>query len=151
MKVPMRSLVIAMILTMCGVAVAQPEPAAPPAPAPPPPPALACKLAEPPPPRDPDKQPDPDEARYESEHRQYCEDELSKDREWWFTLEERLGRRVHRQAAREITTNNRHVIGAYAAMWLLAVAFVVMLWRRQQALKAEIERLSSELKKAEGS
>jgi hypothetical protein len=109
--------------------------------------APACKLAGPPPPPEPDasKRPPP----YESPMRQQCEDELAKDHEWWFNLEGRLRTQIHVQASREVTTNNRHVVYAYAAIWLIAVAFVVLLWRKQQALRAEIDRLSKELSKAE--
>lgn len=146
----MRSLLVVLILMLAGTAVAQPAQPAPVAPPLPPPPAgPICKLATPPPPQDPNAKTKP-ETR-ESEYRQFCEDELLADHDWWFTLEERLIRRVHKQASAEATANNRHVVMAYAAMWLLAVGFVVVLWRRQQRLKAEIERLSSELKKAEGS
>lgn len=107
-----------------------------------------CRLAPPPPPPDPDpsKRPPP----YESEMRQQCEDELDRDDAWWFNLEGRLRHQVHKQAAAEVTTNNRHVVYAYAAMWLIAVGFVVLMWRKQQALRAEIERLGRELEKAEG-
>lgn len=109
--------------------------------------APACKLAEPPPPQDPDpaKRPPP----YESPMRQQCEDELDKDDAWWFDLESRLRTHIHEQTSKEVTTNNRHVVMAYAAIWLIAVGFVVMLWRKQQALRAEIDRLSRELSKAE--
>ena len=51
--------------------------------------------------------------------------------------------------AREITTNNRHVVAAYAAIWLLAVGFVLIMWRRQQAMKLEIARLEDQLRKVE--
>lgn len=85
-----------------------------------------------------------------SDMRATCEEELAKDKVWLADLESRLRAKIHRQASTEITTNNRHVALAYGAMWVLAVAFVVFLWRRQQGLKAEIERLSAELKKAEG-
>ncbi|HUQ08072.1 MAG TPA: hypothetical protein VM261_36505 [Kofleriaceae bacterium] len=107
----------------------------------------ACTLAGPPPPQDPDpaKRPPP----YESPQRQQCEDELAKDHAWWFNLEGRLRTQIHVQASREVSTNNRHVVMAYAAIWLIAVGFVVLLWRKQQALRAEIERLSKELSKAE--
>lgn len=109
--------------------------------------APACKLAEPPPPQDPDpaKRPPP----YESPMRQQCEDELDKDDAWWFNLEGRLRTHIHEQTSKEVTTNNRHVVMAYAAIWLIAVGFVVLLWRKQQALRAEIDRLSRELSKAE--
>lgn len=106
-----------------------------------------CKLAGPPAP------PDPDPAKrppfYHSPMRQTCEDELAKDHDWWFNLESRLRTQIHVQASREVSTNNRHVVMAYAAIWLIAVGFVVLLWRKQQALRAEIERLSKELSKAE--
>lgn len=52
---------------------------------------------------------------------------------------------AHTQAAAQIAENERHVILAYAAMWILAVLFVVFLWRRQQALKTEIAQLRKDL------
>jgi hypothetical protein len=109
--------------------------------------AATCKLAEPPPPEDPD--PAKRQAPYESSMRQQCEDELAKDHAWWFNLEGRLRTHIHEQTAKEVTTNNRHVVMAYAAIWIIAVGFVVLLWRKQVALRAEIERLSKELSKAE--
>jgi hypothetical protein len=107
----------------------------------------SCKLAEPPPPEDPDpaKRPPP----YESAMRQQCEDELAKDHAWWFNLEGRLRTHIHEQTAKEVTTNNRHVVMAYAAIWIIAIGFVVLMWRKQVALRGEIERLSKELSKAE--
>jgi CcmD family protein len=142
MKVRMRKYALALLFVMLAAQAAFAQPAQmPPADA-----GGVCRLAGAPPAEDP-KNPQP---KYESPYRQGCEDELAKDRAWWFELEARLRARVHRQASQEITTNNRHVVYAYAAMWLLAVGFVVFLWRRQQALKAELERLSRELKRAEG-
>jgi PPE-repeat protein len=52
---------------------------------------------------------------------------------------------AHQAAQTEIATNERHVIMAYAAMWLIAVGFVLFLWRRQQALKLEIAQLRRDL------
>jgi hypothetical protein len=109
--------------------------------------APACTLAGPPPPQDPDPAKRP--PTYESPMRQQCEDELAKDHAWWFNLEGRLRTQIHVQASREVSTNNRHVVMAYAAIWLIAIGFVVLLWRKQQALRAEIDRLSKELSKAE--
>jgi len=51
----------------------------------------------------------------------------------------------HDEAARHIATNERHVIVAYAAMWLVAVAFVLFLSRRQIALRREIAMLRRDL------
>jgi CcmD family protein len=42
------------------------------------------------------------------------------------------------------------VILAYAAMWVIAAGFVLFLWRRQQALRSEIERLRRDLDAAAG-
>jgi hypothetical protein len=52
---------------------------------------------------------------------------------------------AHTGAATQIAQNERHVIYAYAAMWILAAGFVVFLWRRQQGLKAEIVQLRRDL------
>ena len=54
----------------------------------------------------------------------------------------------HEDAAHSIAKNERHVILAYAAMWLLAAGFVLFLWRRQQGLQAEISRLRRDLEAA---
>lgn len=107
-----------------------------------------CRLAGPPAPPDPDPSKRP--PFYHSPMRQTCEDELSKDPDWWFNLESRLRTQIHVQTSREVTTNNRHVVMAYAAIWIIAVAFIVLLWRKQVALRAEIDRLARELAKAEG-
>ncbi len=53
----------------------------------------------------------------------------------------------HLDAAQHIAKDEKHVILAYAAMWIIAAGFVVFLWRRQQALKAEIAQLRSDLEK----
>ena len=55
---------------------------------------------------------------------------------------------AHDTAAKEIAVNQRHVILAYAAMWIIAAFFVIFLWRRQRALVAEIEVLRGEMKRA---
>lgn len=52
---------------------------------------------------------------------------------------------AHQAAQADIATNERHVIMAYAAMWLVAIGFVLFLWRRQQALKGEIAQLRRDL------
>lgn len=51
----------------------------------------------------------------------------------------------HEVAAARVATNERHVILAYAAMWLVAAAFVIFLWLRQRALRGEIDQLRREL------
>jgi len=52
---------------------------------------------------------------------------------------------AHQDAQYHVEKNERHVIYAYAAMWLVAAGFVVFLWRRQVALRAEIGRLRADL------
>lgn len=52
---------------------------------------------------------------------------------------------AHEQAAANIAENERHVLLAYAAMWIIAALFVVYLWRRQQALRMEIAQLRKDL------
>lgn len=57
--------------------------------------------------------------------------------------------KFHTDAQEAIAKNEKHVILAYAAMWILAIGFVVYLWRRQQRLTAEILQLRKELEAAE--
>lgn len=52
---------------------------------------------------------------------------------------------AHLEAQDRVAKNQRHVIMAYIAMWLVAAGFVLFVWRRQQALKTEIESLRREL------
>ncbi len=51
----------------------------------------------------------------------------------------------HEIAAASIAKNEKHVVLAYAAMWIIAAAFVFFLWRRQQALRGEINQLKADL------
>jgi len=53
--------------------------------------------------------------------------------------------KTHQQAVTHIEKNERHVIGAYAALWVIAAVFLFYLMRRQQRLKAEIEQLRRDL------
>jgi hypothetical protein len=52
---------------------------------------------------------------------------------------------AHNDAAHHIAKNERHVLIAYAGMWVLAALFVAFLWLRQQKLKAEIAALRKDL------
>ena len=52
---------------------------------------------------------------------------------------------AHEDAAAHIDKNERHVIYAYAAMWIVAALFVIFLWLRQQKLNAEIIQLRADL------
>ena len=54
----------------------------------------------------------------------------------------------HKAAASAIAKNEKHVVLAYGALWVLAAGFVVFLWRRQQGLQAEILQLKRDLEAA---
>jgi len=54
----------------------------------------------------------------------------------------------HREAADDVAKNQKHVIGAYAAMWVLGAAFLIFMWRRQQKLVGEIAQLKRDLEAA---
>jgi hypothetical protein len=54
----------------------------------------------------------------------------------------------HEDAAKAIAKNQKHVVLAYAALWLLAAGFLLFLWRRQQHLKTEIANLKRDLEAA---
>jgi hypothetical protein len=53
--------------------------------------------------------------------------------------------KTHQDAVAHVEKNQRHVIGAYAAMWVIAALFLLYLLRRQQRLKAEIGQLRHDL------
>lgn len=55
---------------------------------------------------------------------------------------------AHTDADYHIKKNERHVIYAYAAMWIVSALFVMFLWRRQQILKSEISNLRRDLEAA---
>jgi hypothetical protein len=55
---------------------------------------------------------------------------------------------AHLAANAHVQKNERTVIYGYAAMWIIAAAFVIFLWRRQQALKGEITNLRRDLEVA---
>lgn len=56
--------------------------------------------------------------------------------------------KAHEDANLHIQKNERHVIIAYAALWIVAALFVVFLWRRQAALTTEIANLRRDLEAA---
>ena len=55
---------------------------------------------------------------------------------------------AHNDALYHIQKDERHVIIAYVAMWLIAAGFVVFLWRRQQGLTSQIDQLRRDLEAA---
>lgn len=86
------------------------------------------------------------------ELKQTCMDAINSDQQWTNELtaiiEKRVRFQVHNEESELIAMNKRHVVLAYAVLWLLAVGFLVMQWRRQQALKRQIETLTRDLETA---
>ena len=87
-----------------------------------------------------------------SEARQACVKAMNEDpkfaQEIVATADKGIDQRTidaHNLASAQIAENERHVVYAYAAMWVLAALFVGFLWYRQQMLKAELAALRREL------
>lgn len=81
--------------------------------------------------------------------RQQCEGDLRKDHTWRAQLEQELRNKVHQDDADLMATNKKHVVMAYAALWIIMVMFVVFMWIRQTDLKKQIASLESDLSAAE--
>lgn len=52
---------------------------------------------------------------------------------------------VQIEAGARVAKNERHVIMAYAVMWIAAAVFLLFLWMRQRALRSQIDVLRSDL------
>lgn len=87
-------------------------------------------------------------APYESPMRAQCADEMRKDPAIRADCKAQWTTELREQDYRQMTKDNKHVVMAYAAIWILMMIFVVALWMRQRKLTAEISRLEDELKKA---
>ena len=85
---------------------------------------------------------------YESPRRAECDAELAKDFKWAAEIEQNNIRDFHEREARLVTDNNRHVVLAYGALWVLTAGFLALMFLRQKKLVAEIERLEGDVKKA---
>lgn len=131
---------IVLSLALLFVVVAAPQAVAKKEPAPP----SEQGRSEPPPPA------------YESPMRDQCEAELARDHKWAKSLEDMIRAvyrdevrpAVHAEDAALMLTNKRHVVMAYAALWILTVGFLLLMWMRQQKLVGEIARLERELSRA---
>jgi hypothetical protein len=109
--------------------------------------AMPVRPAEPLPP--PTKGREPPKG-YESPMRVQCEEELRKDAGWYATLGKQVRAGVHAADAKMMTRNYKHVVMAYIAIWVITMGFVVFVWLRQSALRAEILRLQRDLERAAG-
>jgi hypothetical protein len=136
----MNKLVLLLVLGFSGVVAAQPAPAA-----------GSAAAAQPAPPPEPTPAP----AAATDAHKM-CVDALNADPELAKRVVETYNKKAieaidqatidaHKDAARRIAQNQRHVIYAYAAMWICAALFLVYMWRRQLALKTELAQLRREL------
>src|SRR5688572_10820852 len=85
---------------------------------------------------------------YRSEMREQCEAELARDKLWSAELQESVRPAVHEADAAIMLKNKKHVVMAYGALWVLTVAFLVLMWLRQRKLTAEIARLEAKVAKA---
>jgi hypothetical protein len=85
---------------------------------------------------------------YQSPMRGQCEAELGKDKGWRAELKDSLRPEVHEAEAALIQKNEKHVVMAYAALWILTVVFLVLLWFRQARLVREIAELEDKVAKA---
>ena len=90
-------------------------------------------------------------ARSPAELRQICADAMNADPTFTEAIVKTINEdtyQQHAKAADAVAKNEKHVILAYAALWLLAAGFVIFLWRRQQGLKTEIAQLRRDLEAA---
>jgi hypothetical protein len=84
--------------------------------------------------------------------RKSCADAMNADPEFaksiLATVDKQIDQKTidaHTQANTFIAKNERHVLLAYGAMWVIAALFVAFLWLRQQKLRAEITQLRKDL------
>jgi hypothetical protein len=85
---------------------------------------------------------------YQSPMRDQCEAELARDKGWNAELKASLIPEVHEAEADLIKKNKKHVVMGYAALWILTVVFLVLLWFRQRKLVAELDALEKKVAKA---
>ena len=94
----------------------------------------------------------PDDMAPNSAARKACTDAMNENPEFAKSIASTIDKQLeqetldaHLDADRHIRKNEKHVIYAYAAMWIVAALFLGFLWTRQQSLKDEIARLRKDL------
>lgn len=85
---------------------------------------------------------------YQSPMRGQCEAELEKDRVWQAELKAELRGKVHDEEQTKMIKDRKHVVAAYAALWILAAVFIVVLFLRQRSLSQAVATLEADLEKA---
>jgi hypothetical protein len=92
------------------------------------------------------------EAGYTSAMRDECLAEMKKDGVWMAELrayyDGLLSYAFQESMANSFATNKKHVIGAYAAILIFLIGFVVFMFLRQRQLVAEIDRLREDVEQA---
>jgi CcmD family protein len=86
--------------------------------------------------------------RTPAELRQICADAMNADPSFAQSIIETANAdtaKQHLEAADRVAKNERHVIIAYGAIWVVTALFVTFMWLRQLALKKEIAQLHTEL------
>ena len=149
----MKKLIVLVVLALAGIASAQPaEPPAAGSAAPAAGSAAAPAAADAP-------APPPEAAPNGDELRKTCAAALNANPDFAKSVVETYNKKAvteidqqtidaHNAANAQIAENERHVIYAYAAMWILAALFLVYMWLRQQSLKAELLALRRDLEAA---
>lgn len=78
-----------------------------------------------------------------------AESQLSKENlDWRARMKRTLAVEIHQEDADEMATNRKHVIMAYAALWILTALFIIYMYMRQMRLREEITRLEREIRDA---
>jgi len=77
-----------------------------------------------------------------------CIAALRDDPKFTAYLDKQLLYVLHAEEAEEWTEDQRHVVMAYIAIWVLTAGFLAMLFVRQGKLRGEIERLQGEVTRA---
>ena len=96
-------------------------------------------------------QPSPPASADTAANRKACADAMNGDPTFAQAIVETINAdtaKQHREASVAVAKNEKHVFMAYAAMWVLAAAFLFFMWRRQQGLKNEIAQLKRDLEAA---
>lgn len=92
------------------------------------------------------------EPGYTSPRRAECTEEMKKDNTWMAQLrshyEGALSYDFQTRNTKVFTKNKQHVMGAYGALLVILVGFIVMMYLRQRKLAVELERLREDVSRA---
>src|SRR4051812_32898820 len=97
----------------------------------------------------------PDDMAANSAARKACADAMNADPQFAQSIVATVDKQIdqktidaHLDAEKHIKKNEKHVIIAYAAMWIVAALFLAFMYWRQEALNTEILRLRKDLQDA---